>query len=81
MASFLLRDCFFKSHLVVSRCVGTFGINDSGQVVGSSSTLVSEGHAIIWDGTTPTDLNSFMDKHDVDAGWVLEAAEDINDTG
>jgi probable HAF family extracellular repeat protein len=80
LASFLLIDCFFKSHLVVSRCVGALGINDSGAVVGWSNTLGDTRiHATLWNSTTPTDLNDFLSVSKVNAGWVLDGATDIND--
>ncbi len=61
-------------------------INNSGQVVGysSNSSTFSDTHATIWDGTashTPTDLNDFLSLSDVDAGWVLDKANGINDNG
>ena len=57
------------------------GINNSGPVVGSSITSVCTYHATIWNGTTPTDLNNFLDASDVSAGWYLVGARDINDNG
>jgi probable HAF family extracellular repeat protein len=58
------------------------GINNSGQVVGWSYTLGNtHPHAIIWNGTTPTDLNNFLSVGQVNAGWHLGFADDINDNG
>jgi probable HAF family extracellular repeat protein len=36
---------------------------------------------MLWDGTTMTDLNSFLDANTRDQGWSLYSASDINDVG
>jgi probable HAF family extracellular repeat protein len=59
---------------------GALGINTSGQVVGYSYTSAGS-RAFIWDGSKMLDLNSFLDGNDVNAGWVLNSASDINDKG
>ncbi|HEX6705588.1 MAG TPA: hypothetical protein VF169_12570 [Albitalea sp.] len=38
-------------------------------------------HAVIWNGTVATDLNTFLDQATRDAGWVLLDASGINDRG
>ncbi|MFZ1545620.1 MAG: PEP-CTERM sorting domain-containing protein [Candidatus Nitrotoga sp.] len=38
-------------------------------------------HATLWNGTTATDLNSFLDAATISAGWELATADDINDNG
>lgn len=38
-------------------------------------------HATLWNGTAATDLNSFLDTKTIGAGWVLNAANGINDRG
>lgn len=58
------------------------GINASGQIVGWSDTVGGNtSHAVLWSGTAATDLNSFLDTKMMDAGWVLNAANGINDKG
>jgi probable HAF family extracellular repeat protein len=57
------------------------GINNSSQVAGDSITSDGTFRATIWNGTTPTDLNNFLDASDVSAGWYLVGARDINDNG
>lgn len=42
-----------------------YGINDSGQVAGSSNTAATQfgssiPHAVVWNGTTPTDIGGFF---------------------
>lgn len=51
-------------------------INDGGQITGTSG-----GHAVLWDQTTPIDLNSFLDASIISEGWVLTAATGINEKG
>lgn len=51
-------------------------INNAGQVVG---TL--DERAALWNGLAVTDLNSLLRPESVAAGWVLTAAEDINEQG
>ncbi|MBP0132435.1 MAG: PEP-CTERM sorting domain-containing protein [Nitrosospira sp.] len=59
-----------------------YAINDAGQVVGDSYTSDNATyHATIWNGTTLTDLNDFLSVSEVNAGWILQAASDINDNG
>ena len=53
-----------------------WAINNVGQVVGNSAD-----HAVIWNGTTPTDLNDFLSVSEVNEGWVLYRANGINDNG
>lgn len=58
------------------------GINASGQIVGWSDTAGGNtSHATLWNGTDATDLNSFLDSKTIAAGWVLNAANGINDRG
>lgn len=60
-------------------------INNAGQVVGyASATDRTNGlnpHATLWNGATVTDLNSVLDASMVSAGWVLQEANGINDSG
>jgi probable HAF family extracellular repeat protein len=62
-------------------------INNSGQVVGSSTfrefNLSSDpsNHAFLYSNGSMSDLNSFLDAATLDAGWILESAEAINDNG
>jgi probable HAF family extracellular repeat protein len=59
-----------------------FGINDSGQVVGYSRLSGDqENHATLWNGTTATDLNNFLDASTMNEGWILSEARGINDNG
>jgi probable HAF family extracellular repeat protein len=57
-------------------------INNAGQVVGTS-LLAGDviGHAVIWQGTVATDLNTVLDAPMRDAGWVLGDAVAINAQG
>ncbi len=57
-------------------------INDAGQIVGGSllaDNLIS--HAVIWQGTVATDLNTVLDAATRDAGWYLSDAAAINSHG
>lgn len=65
-------------------------INNAGQVVGYSNILNDGGvfnfpadfhHAALWQDSSVTDLNSFLDADTVSAGWVLTEALGINDNG
>jgi uncharacterized membrane protein len=57
-----------------------FDINNAGQVVGTTGDVFGgDWHATIWSGATPTDLNNFLSVSEVNAGWVLDGATDIND--
>ena len=38
-----------------------YGINDSGQVVGESSTVSGDLHAFLWEGGVMTDLGTLGD--------------------
>lgn len=53
-----------------------YAINNAGQVVGLSSN-----GATMWDGSSITDLNSFVDAATAAAGWMLGSAAGINDQG
>ncbi|MFI3198007.1 MAG: DUF3466 family protein [Methylococcaceae bacterium] len=57
-----------------------YAINNSGIVVGYS-TIGAATHATLWNDTTITDLNSFLDASTVSAGWVLNRANGISDNG
>jgi probable HAF family extracellular repeat protein len=57
------------------------GINSQGQIVGAFSTTavnLNGAHACIWNGSTVTDLNTLIDPA---SGWLLKAANGINDAG
>ena len=54
-----------------------YGINDSGEVVGSADTGTAT-HAFVYSDGTMVDLNSLIDPN---AGWVLTDAFAINDGG
>ena len=57
-----------------------FGINDEGQVVGSSQLASGTvTHAFLYSGGAMTDLNSLADNSA--AGWTLTQASGINDLG
>ncbi len=57
-------------------------INNSGQVVGwSYSAGNTVALATLWNGTTAIDLNSYLDATTISAGWYLESALGINDSG
>ena len=59
-----------------------YGINNAGLVVGvSATTNCFNWHAALWNGTTPTDLNTFLSASEVSAGWVLVSASGVNDNG
>jgi probable HAF family extracellular repeat protein len=57
---------------------GANGINDSGQVVGLSSTTGGGEDAFLYSGGTMIDLNSLLP---AGSGWQLEDATGINDSG
>ena len=56
-------------------------LNALGQVVGWSELADGSQHAMLWDGTSLIDLNSFLDPALVSDGWVLKEAAGINDHG
>jgi probable HAF family extracellular repeat protein len=55
-----------------------YGINDSRQVVGLTSTSAGQGHAFLYSNGVMTDLNSLLPPG---SGWELDEAFAINDTG
>jgi probable HAF family extracellular repeat protein len=57
------------------------GINESGKIVGVSENASSVGKATLWDGANVIDLNDYLDQASKNAGWVLDWAGDINDSG
>ena len=56
-------------------------INNRGQVVGWSDNASGAQFATIWQGNTAVNLNRFLTPAEVQAGWVLTSARDINDNG
>jgi probable HAF family extracellular repeat protein len=61
---------------------GALAINSAGQVVGWTRTAgTAVVRATLWNGTSATDLNSFLDTSTVSAGWVLNSATGINNDG
>ena len=57
-------------------------INNAGQIVGTSllaGDVIS--HAVLWQGTVATDLNTVLDAATRDAGWYLSGAVAINSHG
>ncbi len=54
------------------------GVNEAGQVVGSSSTATTDLHAFLYTGGTMTDLNTLLQGG---SPWLLDQANDINETG
>jgi probable HAF family extracellular repeat protein len=57
------------------------GINDAGMAVGWSSSFPEGQRAVLWNGATAIDLNSFLDADKASAGWHLTSANDINERG
>ena len=56
-----------------------YSINDSGAVVGSSTTAGGQSHAFLYNSGTMVDLNTLLPNG---SGWsVLTYARDINDHG
>ena len=58
-----------------------WSINNAGQVVGYSHTINHAQHATLWDGNAIVDLNQFLSLADINAGWELIEARDINNNG
>jgi probable HAF family extracellular repeat protein len=56
-------------------------LNALGHVVGWSELADGSQHAMLWNGISLIDLNSFLDPALVSAGWVLKEAAGINDHG
>ena len=54
-------------------------VNNRGQVVGYEEPDNGAGPAVLWNGTTPVDLNSLLDLSG--AGWDLQIAYGINSRG
>lgn len=57
------------------------GINEAGQIVGSSFDMAASPHATLWQGTTIIDLNTLLAPAYVSAGWELSHATGINARG
>jgi probable HAF family extracellular repeat protein len=53
-------------------------INNAGQMIGASVDNNNQQQPVIWDIGAITNLNELID---LDSGWVLQSAEDINDAG
>ena len=58
--------------------VAAYGINASGQVVGTSWTSSGNEHAFLYSNGTMVDLNNMIDPS---SGWTLTDAAAINDNG
>ena len=57
-----------------------YGVNDAGQVVGSSNVIGPDGaHAFVYRDGAMRDLNDLAQA--ADAGWVLNSARAINASG
>ncbi|MFZ6872232.1 DUF3466 family protein [Undibacterium sp. Di27W] len=58
-------------------------INNKNQVVGSEMRGFSQQHALLWNtpDSAPIDLNQYLDQSQLEAGWLLVDASDINDQG
>ena len=54
-------------------------VNNRGQVVGYEEPDNGAGPAVLWNGTTPVDLNSLLNSSG--AGWDLQIAHGINSRG
>jgi hypothetical protein len=50
-------------------------------VIGNAQTVGDISHAALWNGSTITDLNSFLDASAVNSGWVLYSATAISENG
>jgi uncharacterized membrane protein len=65
---------------------GLLAINDVGQIVGRSY-FPGTGNSVatIWNGDTPTDLNTVLNYNDLDfiinKGWIIYTALGINSNG
>jgi uncharacterized membrane protein len=59
------------------------GLNNVGQVVGARNAGGGARTAVLWDlnAGTGVDLNTFLGQAELEAGWVLYTARDINDHG
>jgi probable HAF family extracellular repeat protein len=55
------------------------GINSAGQVVGASATSTGAQDAFLWQNGTMYDLKNLL--FNQNSGWVLQAAQGINDAG
>lgn len=56
-------------------------LNEKGQIVGSSFAQNTGGHAVLWENGEVIDLNLFLTAADLEAGWTLVTAFDINESG
>ena len=61
-----------------SQASSALGINDLGRVVGWSASPDWAEHAFLYENGRMTDLNDLIDP---ESGWVLTAADDINNLG
>ena len=84
-----LRQAFVYSNDTGMKALGTLGgptslandINNQGQVVGRADCFVvgaAQTHAFLYGGGTMIDLSSLVDPA---SGWILLAANAINDSG
>jgi probable HAF family extracellular repeat protein len=60
---------------------GALAINNLGQVAGWSRPEGGTLHAALWRDGMAIDLNGLLDENAVSAGWVLNSATGINDSG
>jgi len=58
-----------------------FAINNREQIVGYSRLADWDVHAVLWNGTAATDLNSFLDAATVQTGWYMLQAMGIRRRG
>lgn len=60
----------------------TTAINNKNQMVGTEITSTGQ-HALLWNSanSAPINLNQYLDQSQIDAGWQLSGASDINDNG
>jgi probable HAF family extracellular repeat protein len=59
-------------------------INNLGQIVGYSQAADGSRRATLWNNGVATDLNSLLNAeyhYEVEDGWILTEANDINDNG
>jgi len=60
---------------------GAYGINRLGQVAGWYVDASNSSKAALWSDGVAVDLNGYLDAEQINAGWVLERATSINDSG
>lgn len=65
----------------LSGMASVHGLNAQGLIVGRSQRAGDLGTATLWESGQPVDLNALLAPGQLESGWLLVSANDINDQG